>query len=304
MEKRLFGNTGLQVSILGLGAGQVGRGDVVSEAEAERLLNGALDLGIRLIDTARAYGLSETRIGRYLSPSRRSEFVLSTKIGYGIPGYQDWTGPCITAGVDAALSLLRTDCIDIVHLHSCPLDVLQRDDVVEALQHAVQAGKARVAAYSGDNEPLQWAVDSGKFRSIQLSVNVCDQLPIDGVLQTAAAGAAGLLGIIAKRPIANGPWRYPDNRPQTDDISAQNYWDRWQIMKLGELLSGIPPSELALRFTAFLPHVHCSIVGTASLEHLRQNAEMVSRGPLPPDVAQAIRERWRERADSGWRGQV
>ena len=77
---RPFGATGLAVPPLGFGAGPVGDG-ALDEAEAGRLLNGALDLGLTFVDTAPGYGLSEERIGRFLS-HRRSEFVLSTKLGY------------------------------------------------------------------------------------------------------------------------------------------------------------------------------------------------------------------------------
>jgi aryl-alcohol dehydrogenase-like predicted oxidoreductase len=87
MERRPFGRTGLTVPSLGFGAGHVGD-PALAEAEVERLLHGALDLGVTLIDTARSYGLSEERIGRHLA-GRRDEFILSTKIGYGIPGYED-----------------------------------------------------------------------------------------------------------------------------------------------------------------------------------------------------------------------
>ena len=93
MEQRIFGNTGLKVSVLGFGAGHIGS-ENLPEQEAESLLHQVLDSGITLIDTARAYGLSEERIGKYLS-RRRSEFVLSTKVGYGIDGFENWTyGMC------------------------------------------------------------------------------------------------------------------------------------------------------------------------------------------------------------------
>src|SRR3954453_2251217 len=159
MKRRPFGRTGLTVPVLGFGAGHVGD-PALDEAEVGRLLHGALDLGVNLIDTARSYGLSEERIGRHLA-GRRDEFVLSTKVGYGIPGYDDWTGPVIAAGVDAALGRLRTDRIDIVHFHSCPLAVLERGEVIAALQAAVAAGKVRVAAYSGEHPPLDWAIEAG-----------------------------------------------------------------------------------------------------------------------------------------------
>jgi aryl-alcohol dehydrogenase-like predicted oxidoreductase len=66
MERRPFGRTGLAVPILGFGAGHVGD-PALDEAEVGRLLHGALDLGVTLIDTARSYGLSEERIGRHLA---------------------------------------------------------------------------------------------------------------------------------------------------------------------------------------------------------------------------------------------
>ena len=98
MTPRDFGSTGLSVSPLGFGAMQVGD-PRIDDAEAARMLHGALDLGITLIDTARSYGLSEGRIGRHLS-ARRDEYVLSTKVGYGIDGVPDWTYDCVMAGVD------------------------------------------------------------------------------------------------------------------------------------------------------------------------------------------------------------
>jgi aryl-alcohol dehydrogenase-like predicted oxidoreductase len=293
MEAREFGNTGLFVSALGFGAGQVGDA-AIEEAEAGALLNAALDLGITLVDTARGYGLSEERIGRHLA-HRREEFVLSTKVGYDVPGFENWTGPCITAGVDAALDRLRTDVIDIVHLHSCPLDVLERGDVVEALERAVEAGKVRVAAYSGDNEPLEWAVASGRFGSVQTSVNIFDQRVIDRGL--AAARERGL-GLIAKRPVGNAPWRF-EKRPVGD--YCEEYWVRMKAM--GIEAYGGDWQELALRFTAWLPGVASCIVGTRNLDHLRLNAELVARGPLLGDEVDGIRAAFREH-DDGWTGQI
>ena len=134
IPRRPFGATGLEVSALGLGGGQLGNSGL-PEPVAERLLNQALDLGVNLIDTARGYGQSEARIGRYLG-QRRAEMVLSTKVGYGVAGVTDWTADAVRLGIDEALRTLHTDWIDIVHLHSCSLEVLQRGDVIMALEQA------------------------------------------------------------------------------------------------------------------------------------------------------------------------
>ena len=97
--KHAFGKQGFSVPPLGLGAGSIGD-PALNDARVGALLDQALDLGITLIDTARSYSLSEERIGRHLA-HRRHQFVLSTKVGYGIPGHQDWTYGCVAAGVDA-----------------------------------------------------------------------------------------------------------------------------------------------------------------------------------------------------------
>src|SRR6266850_4718301 len=145
MHSRALGNTGLVVSEIGLGAGPLG-GDELDDASAVRLVHAALELGVSLIDTAPSYGRSELRIGAALR-DRRDRVVLSTKLGYGVPGIADWTGPCIIAGVDAALERLGTSWLDVAHLHSCPLEMLARGDLVAALDQVVRSGKVRVAAY-------------------------------------------------------------------------------------------------------------------------------------------------------------
>ncbi|HEU4534221.1 MAG TPA: aldo/keto reductase, partial [Polyangiaceae bacterium] len=161
MERRPLGATGLSVSALGLGAGPLGDARF-DEAAIARLLLEAADAGITFFDTARGYGLSEERIGRALAP-RRDAIVLCTKVGYGVEGHADWTGPCISRGVDDALGRLRTDRLDVVLLHSCPANVALRDDILGALEGAKRAGKARAIGYSGDNEDLAAAIASGRF---------------------------------------------------------------------------------------------------------------------------------------------
>jgi aryl-alcohol dehydrogenase-like predicted oxidoreductase len=292
ISQRAYGNTGLQVSLLGLGAGQIGDGQL-DEAHVGQLLNEVLDLGITLIDTARGYGLSEERIGRHIS-HRRGEFVLSTKVGYGIDGVADWTYDCIVAGVDRALKLMRTDHIDIAHLHSCPQDTLERGEVIDALDRGVSDGKVRVAAYSGDNEPLEWALASGRFRGLMCSVNAFDQRAIDRVVTPAGKRGTGL---IAKRPIGNAPWLHAN---QPSGQYCEQYWLRMKAMGLD---FGAHWSDIALRFTAFTEGITSCIVGGKNIDHIRSNMASIARGPLTPDVISKIRAAFAQH-DDNWSGQV
>lgn len=200
MEMRVFGKSGINVSVLGFGAGHIG-GNNLTEVEVSNLLNSVVDLGINLFDTARAYGLSEERIGKHLS-YRRNEIIISTKVGYGIAGVADWTYNSVLLGIDEAMIKLRTHYIDIVHLHSCSLEVLQRGEVIKALVKALESGKIRVVAYSGENEALEFVATTGKFGSLQFSINIFDQRSIDRILPLTKNQS---IGVIAKRPIANVP---------------------------------------------------------------------------------------------------
>lgn len=296
MLRRPFGHTGLEVPVLGFGAMQAGD-PRLSEAHAARLLNHALDAGLTLLDTARSYGLSEERIGRHLA-RRRDEFVLSTKVGYGIDGVPDWTYECVVAGVDAARDRLRTDVIDVVHLHSCSLESLEDGAVVDALEHCRAAGKLRVAAYSGDAAALRHAIAGGAFGAVQASLNLCDQQASRALLEAQACG----LGTIAKRPLAGQPWRQAGGpaepahaeyrrrfallRPEFDCIADDADWE-----------------AIALRFAAYAPGVDCVIVGGTDPRHVERNEAAVAAGPLAPGLRDAIRAGF-ARVGAAWPGQI
>jgi len=289
MIYRDFGNTNLKVSAIGFGAGEIGD-FAVSEKDSENILNTVLDLGINLIDTARGYFESEERIGKYIS-HRRDEFILSTKVGYSIEGYADWSYDIILAGVDKALELMKTDYIDIVHLHSCDLNTLQRGEVIEALHKTIEQSKVKIVAYSGENEELKFAVDSNSFGSIQTSVNICDQIDLDGSIKQAKEKG---MGVIAKRPIANAPWRFSE-RPVGH--YCEEYWHRWKTMNLPEQENWL---DTFLRFTVFANGVDTAIVGTTNIEHLKSNLKIIEKGPLPEDIYESIKSAF----NPAWRGEI
>lgn len=223
--------------------------------------------------------------------------MLSTKVGYGVPGFEDWTGPAVSAGIDLALATLQTETLDIVHLHSCPLETLRRGDVVEALLRAAEAGKIRVAAYSGEGDALLWVVSSGRFGSVQCSVNACDQRSLRSVLLDAAHERG--MGVLAKRPLANAPWRAEAR--ESSDTAAAEYRERWGALALD--LGGLEPAEFAIRFTLSHPVVGAAIVGTGSIEHLRSALAAAERGPLPAALLEAATRAF-DRAGESWEGQV
>lgn len=290
MTLRPLGNTGLRVSALGFGAMHFD--GLADEAEVGRLLNGVLDLGINLIDTARGYGRSEERIGRHLA-HRRSEFVLSTKFGYGVDGVPDWTYPCIVQGVERALRLMKTDVIDIGHLHSCPLPVLQRGEVSEALADCVKAGKLRVAAYSGENAELAHALADARFASVQASLSLTDRA---NAPQIAAAQGKGVL---VKRALAGLAWARAQ-RP--DDHCEGIYFDRWQAMGLPDL--GLPWPEIALRWAAHQTGVSSLLLGSQRIANLQAGMDAIARGPLPAEVQAQLDAAWQRAGGGDWAGIV
>lgn len=295
MQRRPFGATGLAVPVLGFGAMQIGS-PRVGDSDAAAILQAALDLGMTLVDTARSYGLSEERVGRHLA-RRRDEFVLSTKVGYDVCGYPDWTYGAVMAGVDAARDRLRTDFIDIVHLHSCGLDILQAGEVADALARCRDQGKLRVAAYSGDDRALRYAVECGAFGSVQASVNVCDQQ----ALATLAIAQSTRLGTIAKRSLAGRPWAIP---AAGADAAHLEYRRRFEALrKHGPDLSMEDWEEAALRFAAYATGVDCVIVGGADLRHLQQNVATVAAGPLGRELEAAIHDVYSQEG-SHWRGLI
>ncbi|GAC1354597.1 MAG: hypothetical protein NVSMB38_33410 [Ktedonobacteraceae bacterium] len=108
------------------------------------------------------------------------------------------------------------------------------------------------------------------------------------------------MGIIAKRPIAEGAWLH-----ETLDKSdyAYPYWERLQTLNYDFLKSGSSASiAMALRFTLSVPAVDVAIVGTTSADHMRENIDMISSGNFSEDEFNAIRATWEERADQHWLG--
>lgn len=290
MQKKMLGATGLEVSRLGAGLAEIGYQLTLAEEEkAGQVLNNALDAGINFLDTSACYGISEELIGRTIA-HRREETILATKCGHVAGGYegQEWTARTVTDSIDRSLRRMKTDRLDLVQLHSCSVDVLEKGEVIAALQAARDAGKSRFIGYSGDNEAARWAVDSGLFDTLQTSFNLVDQKARSSLF--AQAKAQGM-GVIVKRPIANGAW---GARKSPSDY-ADEYFRRAQLIQAEGPLVGAPENRifLALGFTLAHPAVDTAIVGTQNPTHMRANIQMVENDlPLDDGIIQELYRRY------------
>jgi aryl-alcohol dehydrogenase-like predicted oxidoreductase len=291
MENRELGNTGLTVSRLGMGLSEIGDLDLSDVATAAEVLNRALDSGISFLDTAACYGNSEELVGRAIG-DRRHEFVLSTKAGHAAGDYAgpSWTAKTVRDSIERSLHRMRTDYLDVVHLHSCSVEILERGEVIQALQDAKQAGKTRHIGYSGDNEAAAWAVDSGLFDTLETSFNLVDQRARIRLFGSAEEQG---MGIIVKRPMANAAW----GAKRSPSSYATEYYRRAQLMIAEGPIPGAPedPILLALGFALAHEAVDTAIVGTSNPEHMKANVRLVEQEvPIAKTAIEEIRHRFEE----------
>lgn len=301
MERRRLGRTGLSVGVIGFGAAEIGYGRT-EQGIVDELLNGALDQGLDAIDTAECYMLSEEQIGKAVA-SRRKEYALFTKVGHWPE--LGWSAAGIAESLERSLKRLKTDHVDVVHLHSCGVDVLEKGEAIEALEKAREAGKTRFIGYSGDAAAARWAVDSGRFDTLMISISIADQ---EAIAETLPRAKDKDMGVIVKRGIANAVWRH-DSEPESD--YHKEYWRRMQALDYdfckGERRSDEGPqgaAGIALRFTLSLPGVHTTVIGSTNPRRFAQNVALAAAGPLPAEQIAAIRARWAEVAQPDWVGQI
>jgi aryl-alcohol dehydrogenase-like predicted oxidoreductase len=296
MERRKLGRTDIDASVLGFGGSEIGY-ESVSGRTVAKLLSSALDAGLNVIDTAECYVNSEELIGKAVG-ARRREFYLFTKCGHprGFGG-GDWRPASLLKSIERSLERLRTDHVDLIQLHSCELAELKKGDVIDALEQARARGVTRYIGYSGDGEAARYAIECGRFDTLQTSVSIADQEAIELTLPLARAKK---MGVIAKRPIANVAWRYT-RKPES---YYADYWMRLRKLEYPFLRDAATAVPTALRFTLSVPGVHTAIVGTTKPERWQENAAFLRKGELPKKDLENIRARWRAVADASWEGQV
>ena len=300
MEKRRLGKTDMDVSVLGFGGAEIGFESASLDA-VEKLLKSALDAGLNVIDTGECYRGSEELIGQAVS-DRREDFYLFTKCGHphGMESSANWSQASLLQSIERSLGRLKTDRLDIVHLHSCSESELRKGEAIKALQTARERGYTRYIGYSGDSRAAHFAVECGAFDTLQTSISIADQEAIE---LTVPLAHKKQMGVIAKRPIANAAWKTGHKPIQG---YHHEYWERlrklnYEFLRNADLEKAI---GIALRFTLTVPGVHTAIVGTKKPERWQENSKLLEAGPLSEPEFHAIRHRWEEYAPRIWIGQI
>jgi aryl-alcohol dehydrogenase-like predicted oxidoreductase len=288
MLMKLLGRTGLEVTQLGYGSMGI-RGPktwgvrAVSEETADEFLNSVLDAGINFIDTAPDYGISEQRIGQYIS-SRRSEFYLATKCGCVYTQHEEhlgidhvWKQEVLKRNIETSLQRLRTDHIDVLQFHGGDAETLQREGLIDTLLDFRDQGLIKFIGASSALPHLPALINLGVFDTFQIPYSCLAPQHHDLITEAAEAGA----GIIIRGGIAQGGPNAEIQRPALNDV--------WSRAKLDEVLpNGMQRAELILRFTLAHPHCDTTIVGTCNPLHLAENLAAVAKGPLPSDLHKQV----------------
>jgi aryl-alcohol dehydrogenase-like predicted oxidoreductase len=301
VQVRPLGATGLDVSVIGLGAWQLGRSaqwpDGPDEAQAVRIVHEAIDAGVTFLDTAPGYadGQSELNIGRALTQGRRDRVVLCTKFGHTPDGGTEWSAAAIAPAVERSARRLGTDVLDVVLLHNPPADLLdgRRSDHYEVLASLVERGLVRAFGASVDTAAdLRTVLTTSASRAAEVRLSALYQEPWEAVEEAREAG----VGTIVKVPLESG-WLSGRYTAESTFTGARARWtpqdvaERAQLVaQLRELLPpGVSLPHGALGFLLANPGVSTVIPGTRSLEQLRSSTAAAAQ-ELPEATVRAIRE--------------
>lgn len=324
MQYRILGRTGLRVSEIGFGCGNVG-GLMTRDGHDEQLgaVRRALDLGINYFDTARAYGegRSETNLGRVLDEVGE-QVVLSTKVRLE----DDALGDIAVAAVSHAeqgLARLGRESVDLMQLHTrlvdrresgrfgmTPAEVLGPGGVVEGFKRLRDQGRVKFFGFTGlgDVEAIEALVDSGEFDSFQAYYNLLNpsagQAVPDGfsaldyrrVIDRAVAKD---MGVVVIRVLAAGvlsPMPESGGGTSREPLSAGSDYDRdvARAHKLGFLkdhgLESLP--QAAIRFALMKPEVSTVLVGFSNNAQIDEAAACSGADLLPETAMAALRAVW------------
>jgi len=313
MQLRVFGRTGMQLSVLGFGCGAVGgfmvRGD---PAEQERVVARALANGVNYFDTAVQYGdgESEKNLGRVLQRLKPSNIAVGTKVRLP-PAEFGRIADAVAASLEGSLKRLGLERVDIFHLHNpitaqggdTALSIRQvLDEVVPAFERLRKQGKIRFLGMTavGDTAAMNQVIDAGVFDSAQVVYNMlnpsaAETLPANYPAQdygrmfdhTKAAGV-GVVGIrvLAGGALSGSTERHPIAGPAPEPIGSAMSYDAdveraRRLMPLVREGFATSLTEAATRFALSHPAMGTILVGLATPQQFDDALAAVEKGPLP-----------------------
>jgi aryl-alcohol dehydrogenase-like predicted oxidoreductase len=320
MEMRIYGRTGMQISVLGFGCGAVGglmvRGD---PSDQERAVARALEVGVNYLDTAVQYGngKSEKNLGRILQTLKPANVIVGTKVRLPSADFGR-IADAVAKSLEGSLARLRRERVDIFHLHNAitengggqALSVRQvLGEVVPAFERLRAQGKTRFLGFTGvgDTSALHKVTDARVFDSAQIVYNMLN--PSAGIALAANYPAqdygrlfdhtrAAGVGVIAIRVLAGGALsgsaeRHPIASPAPEPIgSAMSYeGDLALAHRLMPLVTeGFAASltEAATRFAISQPAIGTILVGMATPQQFEDAFAAVQKGPLPPAALERL----------------
>jgi aryl-alcohol dehydrogenase-like predicted oxidoreductase len=314
MQMRVFGRTGMQLSVLGFGCGAVGglmvRGD---PRDQERAVARAIEAGVNYFDTAVQYGNgeSEKNLGRVLQRLKPPNVVVGTKVR--LPsGDFGRIAEAVTKSLDGSLARLRLDRVDIFHLHNAitedgggeALSVRQvLTEVVPAFERLRKQGKTRFLGLTavGETAALHQVIDARVFDSAQVVYNMLNPSAAVGLPANYPAQDYGRLfdhtkaagvGVVGIRVLAGGalsglPERHPIASAPPEPIGSAMSYDA-DIARARRLMPLVAEgfaatlTEAATRFALSHPAMGTILVGMATPEQFEGALAAVQKGPLPP----------------------
>jgi len=294
MEFRRLGQSGLTVSVVGLGTNNLGMKLDLEESRA--VVDAALDAGITLFDTADSYGASEERLGQILE-GRRDDVVLATKFGSdasarGNGNGADWgargSRRYVRKAVEASLRRLRTDWIDLYQIHR-PDPQTPIEETLDVLSDLVREGKVRYLGHSNfsgfQTAHAEWTSRTAglqRFVSAQNEYSWLDRT-IEGDLVPALEEYG--VGLLPYFPLASGlltgKYRRGEDAPAGSRIAAWGMESRLtdQAFDVIEKLEAYAAEhdatllDLAMGGLAAQPTVSSVIAGATSPEQVASNVK-------------------------------
>jgi len=314
MEKRILGKTGFEISEISLGTWQVGGkwGDKFNHANADRILNTAVDHGVNFIDTADVYGdgESEKAVGRLIH-SRSERIIVATKCGRKLNPHVDeaYQPAVLRKFVEDSLKSMNLETLDLIQLHCPPTETFYRPEVFELFNDLKKEGKILNLGVSVEKvEEALKGIEYDNVTTIQIIFNMFRQRPASDFFQAAAKKN---VGIIVRVPLASGLLTgkfTPSTVFNPDDHRAFNRhgeaFDKGETFAGIDYLKGLNAVEeikklfpadstlatVALKWILMFPEVSCIIPGASRPEQILSNLKASELPDLSKDQMEGIKQ--------------